>query len=517
MVVLLTRCQRVNFILALLSFFISNCQSKQDTIRFVPTQELSKENMYQDYDTLISLIEEINPQIAVREKVTGLNIRQRLNILRSAIDTSSTDEFYDIVRQALALCQDGHANILPDFFFEELQLIRSSIADSISQEAIYNTKRYRAYLDSVADLKKLNLPIQYIDGRYLLTVNFSYGSQFFSRGDELVRCNNQEIHSFVRSLVSQKFLRWDYQHERYYHEDFLSAINLIRDGEVSLVFQSSSDKLTSKNFSLYDSLHITENKDIPSDEKAVFYIDSLNFLYIRVPSMDINDTTFYISKITEYRHHLIDKVAIDIRNNGGGSDWVGEKIVKLLIGQWFYTEITLLSNPSLKVANYLDQDLSIAEIVDLPFIDGEKYWKIYNFYKNVFPDSRSIHYNGAIYIIQDENIFSAAGTLAAYAEYSDQIFSVGKPTGRLLGKGTTPMIFELPNSRLLFRIEPLLDISNALTAKGVYHDSVEIPVATPVNYHNSTDKSSYAVEAIISDPFVQTVLTHKPAVLHTTE
>lgn len=83
----------------------------------------------------------------------------------------------------------------------------------------------------------------------------------------------------------------------------------------------------------------------------------------------------------------------------------------------------------------------------------------------VFPDSRSIGYDVPIYIIQNENIYSAAGTLAAYAACSENIFSVGNPTGIWLGKGVDPIIFDLPNSHILLRLEPVIDISNADNAK----------------------------------------------------
>jgi hypothetical protein len=99
------------------------------------------------------------------------------------------------------------------------------------------------------------------------------------------------------------------------------------------------------------------------------------------------------------------------------------------------------------------------------------------------PDSNSIAYGGNIYILQDSEIYSAAGTLAAFARYSEKIVSVGQPTGRLLGRGVDPMVFMLPHSGLISRLEPVLDINGIKTAQEAFRDDVEVAVPLSVKDH----------------------------------
>ncbi len=473
---------------------LGGCHSKVQ-YPFSTLPSLTPKQMYEDYDSLVSIIKGVNPQLAVRKQVTGLDILQELTELRSTIDDSNTQQFYNIIRQALTLCQDGHAGILPSFYFSDVETIRAAYPDSLTEEAIHHTKIYSAYLDSLRDLKQLGIPIQYIDGKYRVTQDFDYQDRTIQADTEITQCNDQEVHSFVQSLTNQLFLRWDYENQQFYHEDFLSAFDLILNRYAMITFRQRDGSEFEQKFDLYNRLQVEPKVE---KRKAVRFLDDSQTLYVRVPLMNVQDTSFYINEITSFSNHAIEKVVVDIRDNRGGSDLVGEQIIELLIDEWFYAEIVLLARLSPTVADRLQQDLSIAEVVQVPFLDSAQYWKIFHFYKNVFPRPESIRHSGPIYILQNENIFSAAGTLAAYAEYSDQIISVGHPTGRLLGKGTTPFIFQLPNSKLLFRMEPLIDYSGVEDAKDIFHDNVELPLS-PSNYSAKAD-------SIVDDPMLEAIL-----------
>ncbi|MEM9833096.1 MAG: S41 family peptidase [Bacteroidota bacterium] len=479
-------------------FILGGCHSKVQ-YPFSALPSLTQAQMYEDYDSLVSIIQEVNPQLAVRKEVTGLDILHKLSKLRLEVDGSTTQQFYDIIRQALTLCQDGHAGVLPSFYFTaDAEAIRVAYPDSLKEEAIHGTKIYSAYLDSLQDLKQLNLPIQYIDGKYRVARDFDYQDQTIRADTEIIQCNSQEIHRFVQSLTNQLSLRWDYESEQFYHENFLSAHNLILDRYVTLTFREKDGNKFKQKFDLYDSLLVAPKGE---KQKEVCFFDNSQTLYIRVPVMNIQDTSFYINEISRYKNYSINKVVVDIRDNRGGSDLVGEQIIELLIDEWFYAEIILLARLSPIVADRLQQDLSIAEVIQVPSLDSAEYWKIGHFYKNVFPRPESIRHSGSIYILQNENIFSAAGTLAAYAEYNDQIISAGHPTGKLLGKGTTPFIFQLPNSQLLFRIEPLIDYSGVENAKDMFHDTVEMPL--------SRSSDSVEIDRVENDPMLEAIFYSK--------
>ena len=66
---------------------------------------------------------------------------------------------------------------------------------------------------------------------------------------------------------------------------------------------------------------------------------------------------------------------------------------------------------------------------------------------------------------------------------ADNIHTVGQNTGWLLGRGVNPLVFELPNSKILYRIEPVIDFQNVKSARDVYHDEVEIPVSLTIEQY----------------------------------
>ena len=52
---------------------------------------------------------------------------------------------------------------------------------------------------------------------------------------------------------------------------------------------------------------------------------------------------------------------------------------------------------------------------------------------------------------------------------SDQLVSVGLSNGQILGQGSDPLAFSLPNSKLTFSIEAILDLTDCKTARDTHH------------------------------------------------
>jgi len=57
------------------------------------------------------------------------------------------------------------------------------------------------------------------------------------------------------------------------------------------------------------------------------------------------------------------------------------------------------------------------------------------------------------------------------------------PTGKLLGRGATPSVFILPNSRFIFSMELLLDAAGVTKAEDFYHDHIDYPVTPSIEYY----------------------------------
>ncbi|MGM0651068.1 MAG: hypothetical protein ACQES1_11265, partial [Bacteroidota bacterium] len=78
-------------------------------------------------------------------------------------------------------------------------------------------------------------------------------------------------------------------------------------------------------------------------------------------------------------------------------------------------------------------------------------------------------------VLYDENIFSSAGSFASIANNSDKFITVGRPSNLPIGVGVTPMFAMLPNTKLLLRLDPTIDITNCENYSDLFR-GVDVPV-----------------------------------------
>jgi Peptidase family S41 len=443
--------------------------------KFDTTKKMSKSEMFIDFDTLVRTLDEIYPQIGLKKVATNVDIIYELKQLRLQIDTcNSSLSYFNIVRKALAICQDSHLSILPKNYFEKYDstLLAEYALNAIPREAITITQNYRKHIDSLLNSIKLELPIKYIDGEYYTISSFSHQGKYISSGAKLVTFNNENIHTLVNSSYNEKLLQWDNQKKQFYDNFFYKAISLSHKNTFNLSFE----KLDGSKISISLDPHKTLDLKPVSNEqkKKISYFEKDNILYIRMPNMFVEDTSFYSGQIKNlYKDKKIKKVIIDIRDNKGGSDLVGINTIKSLINEPIKNENVLLVAKQ-GFTNRFNENKY--ETIKIPFLDSEEFSIFYKWKDEITPSNSSIAFKGNIYIIQNDEIYSAAGTLSNIATYSNKIISIGQPTGRMLGRGIDPILYTLPYSKLIFRIEPLLDLSGVNFVSDAFHDQVEMPI-----------------------------------------
>lgn len=472
----------------------------------VPT--LSKTQMYADFDTLVHNIAEISPQIEVRQSVTGIDIFQQLAYYRSDIENvKNTEQFAILIRKALVTCQDGHTGILWNGYFPNEEGYKKR---GISQEAIKLLPVYDSLFLGWSAKKKLNLKLKYVDGRYYNLATFSHQNQKYPAGLRLVTCNNAEINDYVHGLNnSKRMMRWDFKNKRYFSEDFYTSYHLSENDTLRLSFQDARGNTIAGNFRLSDSLTYSkpDPQTIDSTRRVAFFA-AQKLLYIKIPVM--KDADYYVKEISRQAANAdIQKIVIDIRDNPGGSDNVWQVVVsKVIPKSLHYQDLLLCINSPAMRRRYPDYAGSWQKAA-VPFLKDARYSVFYAGPVTIEPSSSSLKYDGKVYVIQNENIYSSAGSLAAVAAIDSNIVSVGSPTGRLLGKGIDPLIFELPNSKILYRIEPVIDFMNAGSPADVFHDKVEIPVELTLDEHldRLQSKAQYTQEYLINtDPVFKKIL-----------
>jgi hypothetical protein len=118
------------------------------------------------------------------------------------------------------------------------------------------------------------------------------------------------------------------------------------------------------------------------------------------------------------------------------------------------------------------------------FIDPDLDFRVLNEWAGtVKGNEQNLGYNGIIYLLVDEDVYSSAGAFSSFSTKTDRIKTIGMPTGKLLGMGATPNLFILPHSRLIFRMHLMLDATNVKSAECFYHDRVTYSLTPSIEYY----------------------------------
>ena len=444
--------------------------------------KLSKQEMYADFDTLYKTLSTVNPHDYVRKKVNGYAMLDSIKALRTEIEkTNSTEEFYWLVNRVLILCQDGHTSPLRKVFYEYISeedkaKWKSTVADTLVIDEYSRIRRER--LQAI----KLALPIKYINGQYIALQNFSVNKITVPQNAVLIKVNEIPVHSFVRSkLQYKKDLHWDFINSRFYSDDFYNSFDMSLTDKIRFDFKGAK-KMVSLYASLSDTvtaavkLAYTQEKEI----KKVLYLADKKILYIRMPVMW--DSAFYLAQIDSLQNVLpansIKKVVMDVRDNAGGNDGDWVSVVIRFLHEPVIRTITKCFNPDnpYKQRIYADS----FRVFKNSFIHNQEFTEAINAPDTILPYKNKLNFTGKIYVIQNENCFSATGDLISTCQFSDQMINIGNSTGWFGGFGSMPWVFILPNSKILYWTEPLLDFSNVKKPEDLFHNEVKVEVKLSV-------------------------------------
>lgn len=456
-------------------FTVKAQEQKSAEIKF---PVLTTEEMFADFDRYIETVINFSPQTPVRKAVTGIDPLEELKKMRSRIPKiKSTEEFAMLIQSAITVLQDGHSSLLwpggyPLDYLQEL---------GISDAAMEQFPSYYELRRSDPNHKKFNLKLKYINGEYYNNAPFKHEGLSYEAGWRIAKINGRPAQAFIGELYPYLTrMRWDYTHQRYYSERFFRAFNLTSDQTLKLKFVDKNKKVSKGAFELSKAIQYEDPDVDAAAEQAekVEYFSDEQILYIRIPKMNLDHLDFYPTEIkSKASGKPLKKVIIDIRDNSGGADNVWVNVLAAIIHKPIDFELLLLAVPSEGMKKKYPEDSAKWESYRASFLDNYEYAVFASGDRQIEPDSSSLNFKGKIYILQNEGIYSSAGALAAIGMLADNIFTVGQNTGRLLGRGINPIVFELPHSKILFRIEPVIDFQNVKNAEDVYHDKVEIPVS----------------------------------------
>ena len=472
---------RINISLLILISTLSFGQIKKD---------LTKTEMLEDYDFLVNRIEKISPHIQPKKQMWNYDIIQEIKNRRTEVDTiTSYNSFWFFVNRTLNSCQDGHTVIKTE------------------------NKDFNIYQNF-----KINLPIKYINGEYLVVKPFTFNNIHIKIGAKVEMINNKPIHDYVQTIPQFRyFMQWDNLNKRFFYGNFYANDNIAILKEFSLSILNLDNSKSLLKLKTNEEVIIDNTQSEFNSNKKVEYWNDQKILYIRVPAMNYDDIEFYKKEIiSKSKGKIITKIILDIRNNLGGSDAVWQNIYETIIDKPIEYKIKLCGNkPDFMTKEYLiEKNLNPKKIQseNISFLNNREMFIYCDKTETIKPSKKSIHFKGNFFVIGNENIFSSAGScmILPNENENDNIISVGRATGRFLGGGYDPISSTLPNSKIDFIIEPAIDITNTKKVEDIMQDKYEINV--PYNLSEFQDKFNYegniwSKDFLLNyDPFIKEVL-----------
>lgn len=479
---------------------------------------LTKEQMYEDFDHFCYIMKNANPQLEVRKRVTGVDIMEKIYEKRALIDTISDDRyFFDILSDAIIECNDEHCNPVVDSVrFSQIFNGDTLIVNRLIRK-FRSTKSVLPY-----DYKPIMISAFYDnDNYYNMTTYLESMDSFDCRkkivdsvpiGAKIISVNGIPIHDIIK--VNRYRSRWDNKRKKvYFHGRALYTPNNI--GIDSLTVDYEYNGKLNKFVSSPDTYCLGTGGGgyfyASHGGGYAKYIDKEKALYIRLPIMFDDQSDVIIPQIhEECRGKEINKVIIDIRGNPGGSDDVWERILSHIIRDTIKVDaniIALNTKPvrDALVERYGDTTFYECDTVVVPLLGNREYLS-YKWGNDIVPTKESLNYTGKIYLLQNFNIYSSAGSFSNVANlFSDQIVTVGEPTGCLLGFGEGAFSFVLPNSNYIFEFNMFLDNTRVSKVYDFYHDNVEIPVEIPISDRVLYDKfyrDSYTIDFLMEKDYL---------------
>ena len=437
--------------------------------------ELTKAQMYADFDTLISIVKDCNPQIGVIKKVTGYDIIEALQTMKMEInEVQNITEYITLLSKALHAVLEGHAAIGYSVWYYRYAHCKEDV--EYHHISDYDFSTTFKYIDSLRKYYPATIYLCYSNGDYLLKYKTVFyhnsDSLVLEQGTPLIAINGMPLIDYLAN-ERLKNTGWDFVNRRFFNT------NLFLSNPLNNLTFKQQDRLYSYTFSsLKDEENIIWRQSIKSP--SIKWLEHDSILFIRLPAMQVSYIPDLSKSILAYKNYPVKSVIVDIRGNSGGSDKVWRSLLGHLSDTMIIASGTMLVNDNDRMRK---RQYALHKPRKYNILDSTHYFDVVEELPDTIPAlSENIGYRGNIYLITDADIFSSSQAVASLATPTSRIKTVGVPTGKIGGRAMNPAVFILPNSRFIFTLLITLDASNVQKLEDFYHE-VLYPFYPSHNYY----------------------------------
>lgn len=469
--------------------------------------KLSKQQMYEDFDQLVTIVEQYNPQVKIKKLVCNYDIVSYINDRRCLVDTiESLGSFACFLETTIKMVHDIHTKKLR--LKKNNELMTCLAKENIDTSLLKLCDEYYAHYNSknVRPLFSFGNYLLYHKGRY-----YVMGSVVFSdleqnkcqiTNSELIKIGNLTVKQFIDSFpeIQHATLRWDYELKNFYTTSLQVPYTNLTFRDLNT---GSNTIIDMKQYPIYG-LKMQEAPKVYNDyTPKIYYFHKCHILYIYFPKMDEETKKTLLKKLNHFNNRRVDYVVFDVRDNKGGSDLVWSDVLQALIKdtiqlpccigvrKLFYPKWT--DNITRKIAE---------ESFDL-YVESTD-WNTF------IPSKENLGFTGHFYVLQDHNTLSAAHSLSSICRLSDQFTSVGLSTGYIAGRGSGPFTFQLRNSGFTFTMECDIDVTQCQNIQDYFQDIPEYEMKLSLDeaedyYYTNYDVLKNKKYLCKKDPFIRTV------------
>lgn len=451
-----------------------------------PLPRYSVDELRQDFDQAIAFIDAFAVHKDLNAQRLGIDYAAEFARLRREIgDSTDLCAFGTVLERALHLVQDLHAGTMSYNYLQQYGALQSrfNIADD---ETYARVAAYERACSPTAPV--LDLPLVFVDGQYVVYSDFSYGGETVTRGTRVVRYEGEEIAAFIRRHLDlvwpvRMTTRGEPYSTRFYRAGADAFTLGLSDGRTLAL--RLADSVTFAQPRTHEITYFSQPKsrvELFADERV---------LYIGIPMMDeelVDSINATVDRVVR-EGGAFDRVAIDIRGNGGGSDLTWRRVLAHLVRRDLKLSLDLRMKDTPRArARYRRVPPSPATPIEL--LGGARYWAHNDDTIAFDRDTSSLGFDGTIYVLRDAYIYSSAANFAVFANDDPQLVTVGEATDLVGGSQIEPLFFRLDHSGLVFRLEPALDFAQVRTLDDFAHNTVEVEI--PPSVEDQHRRTTYA-------------------------